>query len=322
MINYPPQLENLKELIRKELAPRIDADYVLWGLPYHTNIGDTLIWEGELEFLKSIPHKCLGTCGWNEYAFEPLKEDTIILIHGGGYFGDVWRDGWEYALDAIEHYSNHKIILLPNTIFYHDQTLMNKDAERLARLEKLVICARDKISYQLATQHFRNEVLLLPDMAFYIRPDYLRQWCRKTNGRTLYLKRIDKELGADAELYGTDVDVLDWPTFNPRKHPQLAERLFGFMQRLIAATSKAWQKNVLRRIEQWVAKAVYRPCLTRMGVEFISPYKKVYTTRLHVMILSILLGKEVEFVDNNYGKLSSYYATWLKDLNIVRPYQP
>ena len=89
MINYPPQLENLKELIRKELASRIDADYVLWGLPYHTNIGDTLIWEGELEFLKSIPHKCLGTCGWNEYAFEPLKEDTIILIHGGGYFGDV-----------------------------------------------------------------------------------------------------------------------------------------------------------------------------------------------------------------------------------------
>lgn len=39
------------------------------------------------------------------------------------------------------------------------------------------------------------------------------------------------------------------------------------------------------------------------------------------MILSILLGKEVEFVDNNYGKLSSYYATWLKDLNIVHPYQ-
>lgn len=38
------------------------------------------------------------------------------------------------------------------------------------------------------------------------------------------------------------------------------------------------------------------------------------------MILAVLMNKRVWFIDNSYGKLSSYYETWLKDIDQVKPY--
>ncbi len=77
----------LRGEIGRQLTPLITGDYVLWGLPYHTNLGDTLIWEGEREFLREIPHKCLGGCAWNDMKPKKIPENTIILLHGGGVLG-------------------------------------------------------------------------------------------------------------------------------------------------------------------------------------------------------------------------------------------
>ena len=60
---------------------------------------------------------------------------------------------------------------------------------------------------------------------------------------------------------------------------------------------------------------IIRPKLVQAGIHFINPYKEIYTTRLHVAILSILTHKSFTFIDNSYGKNSSFYNTWLTDLN-------
>jgi pyruvyl transferase EpsO len=57
------------------------------------------------------------------------------------------------------------------------------------------------------------------------------------------------------------------------------------------------------------------------GVKFITSYRKVYTTRLHVMILSVLLGKEVQYINNNNGKLEALYNTWLRDCEGVSKFK-
>lgn len=46
-------------------------------------------------------------------------------------------------------------------------------------------------------------------------------------------------------------------------------------------------------------------------------YSIVYTTRLHVLILSALLEKKIFLIDNTTGKLNSFYNTWLKDLDNI-----
>ncbi len=41
---------HLQSIIESKLSPLIDSNYVYWDLPYHINIGDTLIWQGTLDF--------------------------------------------------------------------------------------------------------------------------------------------------------------------------------------------------------------------------------------------------------------------------------
>lgn len=72
-------------------------------------------------------------------------------------------------------------------------------------------------------------------------------------------------------------------------------------------------KGILNR---YCAKYFHKK-LFNIGVSFLSPYSTIYTTRLHGCILGIMLGKEVHLIDNSYGKNSTFYETWLKDIDNV-----
>ena len=69
------------------------------------------------------------------------------------------------------------------------------------------------------------------------------------------------------------------------------------------------------------ADSVIRPHLVKMGCEFLAPYDHVITTRLHALILSVLLHKQVDFIDNNTGKLSAFALTWLSEVDGVKMYE-
>lgn len=56
------------------------------------------------------------------------------------------------------------------------------------------------------------------------------------------------------------------------------------------------------------------PKFIKIGIDFINEYGVIYTTRLHIGILGLLLGKQVFFLDNSYGKLSGFYNSWLKNI--------
>lgn len=85
------KISQLKKIIAELLTPLVNSDYVLLDVPYYTNIGDTLIWEGTRELLKTLPYKCLYTASVETYKYRPLPKDTVILLQGGGNFGDLWH---------------------------------------------------------------------------------------------------------------------------------------------------------------------------------------------------------------------------------------
>lgn len=311
------KVRQLSSLVEDRLMPLIDHDYVLYGLPYYTNIGDTLIWEGTLEFLNKVPFKCKGVCGWNEYPNENVANDNIVLIQGGGYFGDVWRNGWQYVLDGIRFYKSNKIIILPQSIYYYDDSLRDADASYLSEFKNLTICARDEKSCEFAKRYFQNNVMLVPDMAFCIKKNYLNRWRVPSTDKVLLLKRCDKELVSDnVEIPETNVEVHDWPTIESKTDSE--ERFEKAIKKLKKAQRKLPRlKTAFQRMEDGLYYHLYRKQMTSRGVSFVSSYSKIYTTRLHVMILSVLLGKEVHIIDNSYGKLSGCYETWLKDVEGV-----
>lgn len=57
---------------------------------------------------------------------------------------------------------------------------------------------------------------------------------------------------------------------------------------------------------------------TKLMLFAITPYNIVITDRLHIAISSVLLGKNTQIIDNNYGKLSGVYEQTLVNFKNAR----
>ncbi len=315
--------KEIEKIICQKLLPLVDRDYVFLDLPYYTNIGDILIWEGTEAFLKGTPHNCLYKSSIETYITPKISESTIILLQGGGNFGDLWRRHNDFCLKVLQEFPKNKAIILPKTVFYEDKNKMLEDAKLMAKHPSLTICARDEKSYKLLTKYFhRNKIILIPDMAFFIPQRFLEKHKKKEENRGLFLKRKDKELCSfDYNYYlgGDDsIEEHDWPTM---EYNFFFIKVFSFFKKIQKNTKKF---NKLKYINYITSKAIdlyaikiYMPRITEIGIQFLSTYKIIYTTRLHGAILGFLLEKPITLFDNSYGKNESFYNTWAKGVSSI-----
>jgi len=294
----------LRRAIEEQLTPLIDSDYYYLDLPYHSNVGDTLIWLGTTHFLNNISHQCLGQHSIDTFDFRPLPKNTIILLHGGGNFGDIWRQHQEFRLKVMQQYPENPIIVLPQTVFYESDDVFNEDVRQMNRHQHLIICARDNNSAEQLRKHgYTGQMLTLPDMAFCIDRNILCDYKNSVTKETLLLLRKDKEspLGnLKKDFTSTHIDIKDWPDLN--KSLRIALKYIK--------EHSANETDLFFQTE-------YLPERIKEGVKFISEYKDVYSTRLHVAILRLLLSMPVKMIDNSYGKNMNFYNTWLKDSELV-----
>lgn len=296
----------LQGVINSNLRPLIDRDYYLLEVPYYTNIGDTLIWQGELDYLKTISHKCLGMCSYESRRYPMIQENALIIFQGGGNFGDLWVHPQEFRMKIMAEYPKHQFLFMPQTVYFKDENNLKKCADFFANYNA-TICARDQMSYEILKTHFKNNILLVPDMAFCID---MQQWDHVCSAeKPLVFKRTDVELKQSKFLMSLDkedVDVSDWPTMCDRP------------------TWWSKSKKISRKISRyvpciydWFCQTFYRQYLIRTGVKFLKSHTEVYTTRLHGAILAVLLGMKTTFMDNSYGKNRTFYETWLKDCDNI-----
>ena len=55
------------------------------------------------------------------------------------------------------------------------------------------------------------------------------------------------------------------------------------------------------------------------GISFVGSYNKIVSTRLHVVILAILLNVEnIDIIDNSYHKIFNFIDTWAKNVDGVK----
>ncbi len=306
----------LKHIIYRTLSPLIDSDYILLDLPYHSNLGDTLIWQGELDFLKTKTYKCRYSTWFGGNILNIQKKihpETILLFHGGGNFGDLWPEPHEFRKKVLRYYPRQKTILLPQTIYYQNRENLLEDADFYSHYPNVTICARDYRSFDILKQYFpNNPSILMPDMAFAINIKHYRR--EKSHNGSIFIRRNDKEFNNNINYQSIPKDsyVSDW---------------------LFLGNSKKYNRQ--QNIEKWGARIdkrlgtdykhiwldaywyyVLRPLNVKTAIRTVDRYKSIYTTRLHAAILSIILGgKNITLFDNIYGKSSTFYKTWLSDLN-------
>lgn len=320
-------------------------------LPYYSNVGDLLIWEGMECFLKDNSSECLWRTSISTFEYKELPEDVTICLVGGGNFGDLWRELQRFKNRIVKLYPNNRIVIFPQSVFYGNPQLCKEDAAAFSAHRDVHICARDKDSYDFLKENFTScDILLVPDMALYLDFDKVPT---KTD-RTLFLKRNDKE-SVDYSVYDTEgMDVSDWPMHqsgrairwsiadrvrhkllrvdigrgDEEKELKRLERKFLSRHTQEKSIAERWvmadneraylsylnkQKfpHKLNEVIDWFMQTFYRPLSIQYGVDFINQYDVIYATRLHAAILGLLLGKEVHLIDNSYGKMTSFYDTWL-----------
>lgn len=299
----------LRDLLERTLIPLINGDYFLVDLPFHSNIGDTLIWQGELELLRETKYRCLSYSSLLTFRSIPLGKDITILLHGGGNMGELYREHISFLFRLVKEYPDNRIIVFPQTICYRNMDLLRRDMELLRKHRDLHFCVRDKNGYALIKNELPH-VYLLPDMCACIDLKFFQQWKPKIKG-SLLLKRKDAELSSVPPGVKTDF-VEDWPTFN--------HDLFDgtFLAKVISNLCKMCP-YLFRNAWNWYAMNVYRKDLLRIGTKFIKSYEPTFTTRLHGLLLSLLCGKhQVTVIDNSYGKNLNYVRTWLYDVDEIR----
>lgn len=306
------KINSLQVLANERLATLLRQKCILLDAPYYHNIGDVLIWAGTQSFIEANGIRCLYTASYETCTFPKISEDVVVLFNGGGNLGDLYHEHVEFLKAVVRHYPNNRIIVLPQTVYYGDKAVMDSDFEFLARHDDFYFCARDKVVFESLKNYFGSKTLLVPDMAFCIDFARLKPYLLPISRDKLVVDRIDCEKGGGQLC--VDGDVSDWPVFEHSfRKSTFVNKLFKRVSDLrIPVLSK-----FCNLIWNWYASSYFQKAMIKEGVRFISPYKRVETTRLHGAILSILLGKEVVLVDNSYGKNKNFYDTWLSGFDNV-----
>ncbi|MBL8505978.1 MAG: polysaccharide pyruvyl transferase family protein [Methylobacillus glycogenes] len=316
---YSTLVNDLQQKIRAILDPIIfeGARVALLDYPYHTNVGDCLIWLGEMAYLKerNCTIQLVSTLGMDDLGLIKARENDLdfILLHGGGNFGTVWPQFQASRESVIQAFPNIPIIQFPQSVFYAEDGDVAHTADIIQQHGRVTLLVRDRASYDLMKSALSSPVFLCPDMAFMIGPLDAPHAIRKGSG--VFLSRTDKEklhLGIGKELRqsaGFELLETDW-----LDESALEKWIIRFEYRLRKLVGHHPTANRYL-LPLWNALANARKS---RGIKKLSQGDIVITDRLHAHILSILLGKPNVVLDNNNKKLSGFHHQWTHGQSTIR----
>ncbi|MBM3650469.1 MAG: hypothetical protein FJX11_22055 [Alphaproteobacteria bacterium] len=287
--------------------PVVYLDY-----PVHMNIGDLLIEQGAERFLEEAGYNVVDWRSAHDFcdcARAKVPADATIILHGGGNFGDLYDLHQPFRERVIEAFPRHRIVMLPQTIYFQSPERLRRAVEIFSRHDNLTVCVRDYASLEFFRHHFQNPVHLMPDMAHCLWNAAAPPPEAGDARRTLLFARTDKESRPMDGLPADTSAPTDWQdvvapyeilAFRALRKLHYKHCVFGGGRSLHTAWRPVRDRLILK------------------GRRLIEGYDVVITNRLHAAILGLLLRREVVMMDNSNGKLSEYYATWFKDLTAAR----
>ena len=251
-----------------------------------------MIWLGERSYIDGNNISIVYTCDQSNYSKNELRSRLrggTILIHGGGNLGDLWPHHQQFRETIVTAFAQNRIVQLPQSVFFKDKANLKRAATVLDGHPDFTLLVRERQSFEFARKEFQTRCILCPDSAFILgaldRPSPPRR-------EILWLSRTDAESRGDPLLpIDTEVERTDW----------LEEAELHLANQ---STLEAYDSIARIRLNR--------------GTRILSRGKIVITDRLHGHILSLLLGIPHILLDNNYGKVKSFYETWTKDFATAR----
>ncbi|MET0303626.1 MAG: polysaccharide pyruvyl transferase family protein [Microbacteriaceae bacterium] len=270
---------------------------VLTDFPDYANIGDSVIALGQAEYWRQAGIVVEATYSWRTIAPRVYESAVPVAIQGGGNFGGLYPQHGEHRYRLAERLRpDTELIQEPQSVHFATDADRQEFATRMATRRRLRMAVRDRASLE-AVRDLVPDVILAPDSVHMLgRLDS----APPTRAVVHLLRRDDESAGP-----GSDAHAVDWPamTFTDRLRRRLSRTVF----------EGAVTRTMNRSTERWFADASKR---LATGIALLSPGETIVTDRLHAMLIALQMGRRVIAIDNANGKLTSYAATWLDDLDL------
>ena len=261
-------------------------------IPHHGNLGDQAITLAELKFLKEILPNITLIYNLENYK-KYIHDNTLIFLQGGGNIGWTYPFEEKNRRKIIKSYPNNTIIILPQTIYF-EQTYKAQQkisSEIYSNHSKLIIMTREKISFEIANEIFRNnKIILFPDIVTYL-DDLINSTNFHRKG-VLILFRRDKEKYFDKNIENEFISTI--------------KKIYNECE-ISDTTFKKLFINSIKKSKEIVSKFL----------KYISKYELIITDRLHGMLFSIITKTSCIVMNNFNHKISSSYE-WFKHLDYIK----
>jgi len=289
---FPIRMKSKISNARKNGKPVI----FLLGTPTHGNLGDHAIVYAEKLLLEKLGYTAnLIEFSNDDYRHnrdwlkhKVINTNDIILVDGGGNMGTLWVEADMKIADIISRFSENKIFIFTQTCYYDEsepaQKLLEKNISIYCSAKDLIICLRDKASYDFAKENFIGvKLIFTPDIVLSITgaPKH------SNKKGVLLCFREDKEKVTDFNILTTVKNYL--------KNKKIKETDTVINKRVT-------QKNRYRE-------------LNKKWREFAHS-ELVITDRLHAMIFAAITNTPCIAVDNKSKKVSGSYE-FIKELPYI-----
>ncbi|MEP6501865.1 MAG: polysaccharide pyruvyl transferase family protein [Betaproteobacteria bacterium] len=278
-------------------------------------MGDSAIWAGEIEALAILGVEIVYVATGLSFDARVLRErmpEGVILIHGGGNFGTIWPECQAHREAVLAEFRGYAVIQLPQSIHFDNAVALERTRDLIARHPDFTMLVRDEPSRVISEQQLNARTRMCSDSAFFLHARLKRA---APVVDILSLARTDKErvtdgLGALLAGSGRSFEIVDWleePMTPSRRLAALIwPRALGRLTRVpgfFRLLETAWNGAAWARIDR--------------GCKLLSRGRVVLTDRLHAHILCTMLGIPHVVLDNNYGKVQNFIASWTRDNPLV-----
>jgi len=316
--NSAQSLSDLKSQLKSILGlfdPKSRIFYI--DYPAHSNVGDLLINLGTEQFFLNyrVPiHERYSVLNIRNISDLKADEGTTFLCHGGGNFGDLYSEHESAREWLLDKFPRARIVFLPQSLYYSSEESQRVSLSKIARHSNCHVLVRDKESLDALRRSGITHSSMMPDMAHQLWGTFGAIPPPK-HGHDIYFLRRDRE----ATLAPTQLaeafahHSVDWRDIVSPSHRAFARStyyLLKTMGRVLPAGMSA---------SMWHSA---RDAMVRDAVTYFSGHDRVYTNRLHAMLLALFLGRDVVAFDNSYGKLSRYVNAWLASAASLTSAQP
>lgn len=271
---------------------------VIVDTPTHGNLGDHAIVMAEKQFLKQYTNKIIeltaGDINNAESSYAALTpRNQIILVHGGGFLGELWPDEEERFRRILQSFDKQKVVVFPQTVTFDMDTEEGRKYFEIshkiyASHPNLTIFVRETKSYNFMKKYMPEvHIELVPDIVTSMQINMNKQ----SRKGILFCMRADKEKNV------TDKEN---------------EQLYTFIQNKYIGEQISYTDTVL---DHFIRASERENYVNEKLIQF-SKAKLVVTDRLHGMIFAALTNTPCIALGNSNGKVKGVYE-WIKNLEYI-----